>query len=327
MFDRFTDRAKKVMYLSRQQALRLHHDHIGTEHILLGLIQEGSGVAANVLKSLGVDFERLRLEVGAYVKAGRQVVTMSQLPFTPRAKVVLELAMEEASRLSHNYIGSEHLLLGLIKEQKGIAARALTSHGVDLAATRAEVIAFLDSATDTPARRLDVVEHEGAFRDEPGDEVARFELRLLAKLVAPFGLAIRVGLAYVIVPSDVRGEQLFRDALLPALGKLGLEVVRAPDLGAPGADLAPAWRHLCVAEFVLIAPGKSADASYLLGLSHGIGRCPILLIESEAELLPCMRSLPWVTYGPGTEGLARLAVDLERHLRSMRTVRSSGGLT
>jgi hypothetical protein len=326
MFDRFTDRAKKVMYLSRQQALRLHHDHIGTEHILLGLIQEGSGVAANVLKSLGVDFERLRLEVGAYVKAGRQVVTMSQLPFTPRAKVVLELAMEEASRLSHNYIGSEHLLLGLIKEQKGIAARALTSHGVDLAATRAEVIAFLDSATDTPR----ALGRRRARRHVP----RRARRRGRALRAPPVRQARRA-----VRPRDPRrarlrdraerwrGEQLFRDALLPALGKLGLEVVRAPDLGAPGADLAPAWRHLCVAEFVLIAPGKSADASYLLGLSHGIGRCPILLIESEAELLPCLRSLPWVTYGPGTEGLARLAVDLERHLRSMRTVRSSGGLT
>ena len=106
MFDRFTDRAKKVMNLARQEASRLNHEYLGTEHVLLGLIAEGSGVAANVLRNMNIDLERIRGEVEKMVKAGPNVVHMGQLPFTPRAKKVLELSMEEASNLGHNYIGT-----------------------------------------------------------------------------------------------------------------------------------------------------------------------------------------------------------------------------
>ena len=109
MFDRFTDRARKVMGLARQEAQRLNHEYIGTEHILLGLVQEGSGVAANVLKNLDIDLRKVRQEVEKLVKTGPSMVTMGQLPFTPRAKKVLELALEEASNLGHNYIGTEPL--------------------------------------------------------------------------------------------------------------------------------------------------------------------------------------------------------------------------
>ena len=143
MFDRFTDRAKKVMNLARQEAQRFNHEYLGTEHILLGLVQEGSGVAANVLKNMGIDLDRIRSEVEKLVKTGPSMVTMGQLPFTPRAKKVLELSMEEASNLGHNYIGTEHLLLGLIKENEGIAAKVLTNLGVKLEDVREEVLEFL----------------------------------------------------------------------------------------------------------------------------------------------------------------------------------------
>ena len=116
MFDRFTDRARRVMGLARQEAQRFNHEYIGTEHILLGLIQEGSGVAANVLRNLDIDLDKIRREVEKIVQSGPSMVTMGQLPFTPRAKKVLELSVEEASNLGHNYIGTEHLLLGLIRE-------------------------------------------------------------------------------------------------------------------------------------------------------------------------------------------------------------------
>ncbi|HEY7515471.1 MAG TPA: Clp protease N-terminal domain-containing protein, partial [Vicinamibacteria bacterium] len=116
MFDRFTDRARKVVGWSRQEAQRFQHDYIGTEHILLGLIREGGGVAADVLRNLSVDPLRVREEVEKRMKAGTASVTMGQLPFTPRAKRVLELSLEEARDLGHNYIGTEHLLLGLIRE-------------------------------------------------------------------------------------------------------------------------------------------------------------------------------------------------------------------
>ena len=149
MFDRFTDRARKVMGLARQEAQRLNHEYIGTEHILLGLVQEGSGVAANVLKNLDIDLKKIRQEVEKIVKTGPSMVTMGQLPFTPRAKKVLELALEEASNLGHNYIGTEHILLGLIKEQDGKAAKVLQNLGVKLDTVREEVLDFLGAELPT----------------------------------------------------------------------------------------------------------------------------------------------------------------------------------
>ena len=149
MFDRFTDRARKVMGLARQEAQRFNHDYIGTEHILLGLIQEGSGVAADVLKNLDVDLKKIRQEVEKLVSHGTTMVTMGQLPFTPRAKKVLELALEEASNLGHNYIGTEHLLLGLIREQEGIAAQVLQNIKVRLEDVREEVLELLGAEVAT----------------------------------------------------------------------------------------------------------------------------------------------------------------------------------
>lgn len=143
MFDRFTDRARKVMSLARQEAQRFNHQYIGTEHILLGLIQEGSGVAANVLRNLEVDPEKIRVEVEKIVQDGPTMVTMGQLPFTPRAKKVLELASEEASNLRHNYIGTEHLLLGLIRENEGVAAQVLMNLNLKLDDVREEVLELL----------------------------------------------------------------------------------------------------------------------------------------------------------------------------------------
>ena len=143
MFDRFTDRARKVMGLARQEAQRFNHQYIGTEHILLGLIQEGSGVAANVLRNLDVDPDKIRVEVEKIVQDGPTMVTMGQLPFTPRAKKVLELASEEATNLRHNYIGTEHLLLGLIRENEGVAAQVLMNLGLKLEDVREEVLELL----------------------------------------------------------------------------------------------------------------------------------------------------------------------------------------
>ncbi len=131
------------MNLAKSEAQRLNHEYIGTEHILLGLVQEGSGVAANVLRGMGIDLKRIRAEVEKLVKGSATMVPMGNLPFTPRAKKVLELSLEEASQLGHNYIGTEHLLLGLIKESEGIAARVLTNLSVKLEDVREEVLEFL----------------------------------------------------------------------------------------------------------------------------------------------------------------------------------------
>ncbi len=147
MFDRFTDRARKVMSFARQEAERFNHDYIGTEHILLGLVKEGSGVAANVLENLEVDLEKVRLEVEKLVKPAPDVVTIGQLPFTPRAKKVLEFAIDEARALDHNYVGTEHLLLGLLREQEGLAAQVLMNLGLKLEDVRSEVMEFLGAET------------------------------------------------------------------------------------------------------------------------------------------------------------------------------------
>ncbi len=154
MLEKFTDRARKVINLARQEAERLGHEFIGTEHILLGLVKEGSGVAANVLENLGVDLEKIRLEVEKYVSSpGETISASSSLPFTPKAKKVLELAMEEARNLEHNYIGTEHLLLGVLREQDGMAAQVLLNLGVKLEDVRAELMELLgaDVSQDAPA--------------------------------------------------------------------------------------------------------------------------------------------------------------------------------
>ena len=144
MFDRFTDRARRVMLLAREEAKKFGHDYIGTEHILLGLIKEGSGVAAHVLKNLGLELKKIRLEVEKLVQSDASVSpAQQQPPYTPRAKKVLELSLEEARNLGHNYVGTEHLLLGLIRENDGLAARVLINLGVKLEQVRDEVLDFL----------------------------------------------------------------------------------------------------------------------------------------------------------------------------------------
>ena len=149
MYERFTDRARKVMQLANQEAQRFNHEYIGTEHILLGLIKEGSGVAASVLKNLGIDLRKIRLEVENVVKSGPDMVTMGKLPQTPRAKKVIEYSMEEARNLNHNYVGTEHLLLGLLREHEGVAAQVLMNLGLRLEDVRDEVLALLGRESDS----------------------------------------------------------------------------------------------------------------------------------------------------------------------------------
>src|SRR5882724_11427562 len=149
MYERFTDRARKVMQLANQEAQRLNHEYIGTEHILLGLVKEGSGVAANVLKNLDVDLRKIRLEVEKLVQSSPEVGTPGKLPQTPRAKKVIEYSIEEARNLNHNYVGTEHLLLGLLREQEGVAAQVLMNLGLKLEDVREEVLNLLGHNMDS----------------------------------------------------------------------------------------------------------------------------------------------------------------------------------
>jgi hypothetical protein len=149
MYERFTDRARKVLQLAYQEAQRCNHEYIGTEHILLGLIKEGSGVAVNVLKNLDIDLGKVRLEVEKIIQYGPDMVRMGRLPQTPRAKKVIEYAIEEARIFDHNYVGTEHLLLGLVREQDAVAGQVLMNLGVKLEDVREEVLNMLGQAPST----------------------------------------------------------------------------------------------------------------------------------------------------------------------------------
>src|SRR5918994_1070382 len=142
MFERFTERARQVVVLAQEEARTLKHNYIGTEHILLGLLREEEGLAARVLESLDITVERVRAQVVRIVGSGEEV-TSGQIPFTPRAKKGLELALREALSLGHNYIGTEHILLGLVRENEGVAARILLDFDADSEKIRNEVIRML----------------------------------------------------------------------------------------------------------------------------------------------------------------------------------------
>ena len=166
MYERFTDRARKVMQLANQEAQRFNHEYIGTEHVLLGLIKEGSGVAANVLKNLDIDLRKIRLEVEKLVQSGPDMVTMGKLPQTPRAKKVIEYAMEEARNLNHNYVGTEHILLGLLREQEGVAAQVLMNLGLKLEDVREEVLSLLGHGMESEGGERGGVERGGSGGSE-----------------------------------------------------------------------------------------------------------------------------------------------------------------
>jgi len=187
MYERFTDRARKVMQLALQEAQRFNHEYIGTEHILLGLIKEGSGVAANVLKNLDMDLRKVRLEVEQIVRPGPDWVRAGKLPQTPRGKIVIRYAIEEARNLNHNYVGTEHLLLGLLREQEGVAAQVLMNLGLKLEDVREGVLNLLghnvvteksvkkDAAPDQPAPAPRLVLSEL----RPSDPVVELRVREL----------------------------------------------------------------------------------------------------------------------------------------------------
>src|SRR5215813_11063543 len=166
MFERFTDRARRVVVLAQEEARMLNHDYIGTEHILLGLVHEGEGVAARALESLGISLQAVRQQVEEIIGRGQQAPP-GHIPFTPRAKKVVELARREATDLGHNYIGTEHILLGLVREGEGVAAQVLVNLGADFNRVRQQVIQLLDG-------------HQG---EEPTDYGRRRGKRARARLM------------------------------------------------------------------------------------------------------------------------------------------------
>ncbi len=193
MFERFTEPARQVVVLAQEEARTLKHNYIGTEHILLGLLREEEGLAARVLESLDITVERVRGQVVRIVGSGEEV-TSGQIPFTPRAKKVLELALREALSLGHNYIGTEHILLGLVRENEGVAARILLDFDADSEKIRGEVIRMLSGPSGRPPR---VTVAASSPRGMESDETWRPSLRWWEARIAwwpPAGAALEVPL-------------------------------------------------------------------------------------------------------------------------------------
>ena len=189
MFNRFTERSRRVVILAQEEAKRFNHDYIGTEHILLGLIREGEGVAAAVLQHLGLSSDQIRLEVEKLVQIGPSTIVSGDLPFTPKAKKVIELAMDEARNLGHTYIGTEHLLLGLIQDE-GVAQQVLQSLGLEPGKVRQTVkdllqtgtkpsISFEEHKSGVVRQVKDLLQTTHGFRQEHQTEEER--ARLMAK--------------------------------------------------------------------------------------------------------------------------------------------------
>ena len=182
MFERFTDRARRVVVLAQEEARLLNHSYIGTEHILLGLIHEGEGVAAKALESLGISLEAVRSQVEEMIGQGGSSPS-GHIPFTPRAKKVLELSLREALQLGHNYIGTEHILLGLIREGEGVAAQVLIKLGADLSRVRQQVIQLLSGYQGSGSRqegasgpRRSASVGASSKDDSPGDKGANSQI-------------------------------------------------------------------------------------------------------------------------------------------------------
>jgi ATP-dependent Clp protease ATP-binding subunit ClpA len=213
MFERFTDRARRVVVLAQEEARLLSHSYIGTEHILLGLIHEGEGVAAKALESLGISLEAVRNQVEEIIGQGGTSPS-GHIPFTPRAKKVLELSLREALQLGHNYIGTEHILLGLIREGEGVSAQVLVKLGADLSSVRQQVIRLL-SDYDSPDRRVMISERMRSLTLDAlvacwaGDlEAMHHQLGDLVRLAAASGDQEQLDLLASIVDIDdpERGE-------------------------------------------------------------------------------------------------------------------------
>ena len=188
MFERFTDRARRVVVLAQEEARLLNHNYIGTEHILLGLIHEGEGVAAQALESLKISLDSVRKEVESIIGSGSSAPS-GHIPFTPRAKKILELSLREALKLKHNYIGTEHILLGLLREGEGVAAQVLVKLGAGLPRVREQVIQLLEASDEATASAW-ITEPEGTV--VVSDRVNVFSRGPLEATVG-YSRAVRVG--------------------------------------------------------------------------------------------------------------------------------------
>jgi ATP-dependent Clp protease ATP-binding subunit ClpC len=200
VFERFTERAREVVVLAQDEARALRHNYIGTEHILLGLLREEEGLAARVLESLDITVEEVRAQVARIIGPGDEPIVSGQIPFTPRAKKVLELSLREALSLKHNYIGTEHNLLGLVRENEGVAARILLDFDADAEKIRNEIMRVLSSPRGPGLVHTETVQHRAVRRGwtSYGPLAERAPSLLLGWALGTFSLGVGIFIGWVI---------------------------------------------------------------------------------------------------------------------------------
>jgi ATP-dependent Clp protease ATP-binding subunit ClpA len=289
VFERFTGRSKRVVVLAREEAGTLNHNYIGTEHILLGLIDEGGGVGALTLESLGISLEAVRQQVKEIIGVGRQAQS-GRIPFTPRTRKVLELSLREALQLGHNYIGTEHILLGLIREGEGVAAQVLVRFGADLDRARQRAIVVRQSSPETEPLPAAAV---GALPSVPAAArpVMAWPGEVLGEVVrrarAEAGALRRgyVGTEHLLLALLVAGEwpQVLRDLLgeLVTVDDVREQIVRRAGRGGavrPDAELTP-------------EAGDALDLARCVALADGAAE--VEPAHLAAALIGAERSLAW----------------------------------
>jgi hypothetical protein len=329
MFERFTDRARKVMALANAEALRFNHEHIGTEHILLGIVREGSGVGASVLKNLGGDLRKVRLEIEQLVSKTPERVTMGRLPQTPRAQQVIQYALEESRRLSHNYVGTEHLLLGLLRAQDSVAAQALVNVGLSLDDARDEVLNLL--TTDGPIPFAAPLASPADAEKTPRRVGVRgrpdFERRSCETVLPGADIEIVAGSGLALVPHDEQFGGIFTDAICPAMEANGIQACKAGDIYQPGAILSQVWTSIRTAEVIVAdVSGCNPNVIYELGLCFGLHRCPIIITRDERDVPFNLRTLRYIEYEDTAAGSERLRHRLAESIKAfLHAVRGPAG--
>jgi hypothetical protein len=290
-FDKFTERARRVLTLAQEESLRFNHNYIGTEHLLLGLVREGDGVAASVLANLGVELNRVRSAVESTIGRGDRPA-FGEIGLTPRAKKVIELAVEEARRLNHHYIGTEHLLLGLVREGKGIAADALGGLGVGLDDARTQVVRVLSQAR--PQRRI------------PPDMV-------VSPIFGGRGFPVGQKLCVVLMSFADEARPIYDDHIRKVVvEQCGLECRRADDVFKPGQTIEQAWELMNRARLIVAdVSGRNPNVFYELGVAHTLGKPVILITQCEDDVPFDLRHLGFIQY----EYTPRGYQEFERKLR------------
>jgi len=333
-FDKFTERARRVVDLAEDEARGFNHGYIGTQHLLLGLVREGEGVAAKVLANLGVELNRVRSAVEFIIGRGDRPVT-GEIGLSPRAKKVIELAVDEARRLNHHYIGTEHLLLGLVREGEGIAAGVLESLGVSLEKVRTEVLRVLAPVT-APLRGVGALQAKAmirrwdtsrsysdlaalrnalAHRGVAADEAPPVPMRARRMSVAPIfgdrGFVLDDQLCFVLMPFADELGPIYEDHIKNAVEQCGLRCVRADDVFEPGQIMEQIWGLINRAKLVIVdLTGKNPNVFYELGIVHTLGKPVILVTQSEDDVPFDLRHHRYILYKYTPRGCR----DLERKL-------------